>query len=344
MTNPVITKARSSWLALSPASRLAIAYVSILLTLSLVFSAALYSLATAQLTGGLRHQYNRLQQPASPFLRPPQDGRQFRIELDSAKAALALQLIYFNIVILAGGSALSFLLAKQTLKPIEDALEAQTRFAADASHELRTPLTTMQTEIEVLLRARSISKVDAVLMLKSNLEEVEKLRALSDGLLRLARGERGMKLDSIKVCGIVGAATERIKGLAKQKEVSITSDIPNIKVVGDSESLIELLVILLDNAIKYSPSKSIIEVVGSHQGNNAVISVNDAGKGIAVEDLPYIFDRFYRADKSRTKDSVEGFGLGLSIAQQIALLNHGEISVASEISKGSTFSVRLPLA
>ena len=332
---------------LSPAARLATAYVAIIMVISISFSAALYHLSADQLSESLHHQYLRYR----PFfysrlLTPPGQPVPMHLqdELDSGTGHLEIELVYFNLVILLLASSASYLLAKRTLRPIEDALEAQSRFTADASHELRTPLTAMQTEIEVALRDPKLTEAQAKKLLASNLEEVAKLRALSDGLLRLAREDgNGLVAIPVSLVNVADLAVDRVKRAAHAGRITIDNGATAVTALGDEQSLTDLVVILLDNAIKYSSPESTVQISTKHHGQQAILAVTDHGAGIAAAELPHIFERFYRADPSRSKDQVEGYGLGLSIARKIAQLHHGTIEVSSTAGKGSTFTVKLPL-
>lgn len=329
---------------LSPAIKLTMAYVGILMLISLFFSVVLYNLAGTQIESSLRRQYVKLN-PGNTIVVPraPSSVR-VEEEVDNARANLLLELVYFNAIILGLSGFISYLLAKQTVKPIQDALEAQSRFTADASHELRTPLAAMQTEIEIALRGNKLTVKESRGLLVSNLEEVAKLRSLSDGLLRLARADsdgKNLIMSKTDLVSVVLEATKRVQSSAKNKQINIISQIKSGSVLADSESLIDLVVILLDNAIKYSAPKSKVRISHSVSANHVRLIVADAGEGISKKDLEHIFERFYRADSSRSKNSTKGYGLGLSIAAKIAQLNCGSISVKSAVAKGSRFTVVL---
>lgn len=221
----------------------------------------------------------------------------------------------------------------------------QSRFAADASHELRTPLAVMQAEIDVVLRKSDLSLPRAKKALKSNYEEVSKLKQLAEGLLTLtsdSHGDHGFS--EVSLDDITNGAMNRVLKQAQDKSLSITDTMPKLKVKADNQSLVRVVTILLDNAIKYSPTKSHIYIEGKTEGKFVLLSVRDEGPGIRATDIKHIFERFYRADTSRTKQKIEGYGLGLSIAQKITRQNHGEIEVSSTLGKGSTFTVKLPAA
>ncbi|MEZ6330894.1 MAG: HAMP domain-containing sensor histidine kinase [Candidatus Saccharimonadales bacterium] len=329
--------------------RLAGLYLAIIMSISIFFSVTIYSLSINELGRGLRG-------PRSVIVRPVGPGFSEEIKNDilrersvlytEAKERVLARLIVINIFILIGGGALSYYLAVRTLKPIEEAREAQNRFTADASHELRTPITAMLTENEVTLMDPKLSLQDAKRQLASNIEELQRLSALSDGLMRIAGLEnRTLQKMDVSLQDIVDNAIHSIQTVASAKFIDIDKHPKksNVTIHGDSFSLQEVFTILLDNAVKYSNKNTKISVnIQKHQ-NEVTVDVVDKGMGIPGKDVPYIFDRFYRADSSRTHQSVQGHGLGLSIAKDIITKHGGTISVKSTPKKGSVFSVRLPL-
>jgi signal transduction histidine kinase len=236
-------------------------------------------------------------------------------------------------------------LARLTLKPIEEAMETQNRFTADASHELRTPLTAMRTEIEVALRDRELGLNESKKLFESNLEEIGKLESLSSALLKLAKnGDTKLALEKVNLAEIITEAYEKVEREAEKKSIMIDFDANkygDLEINGDRLSLTELFVILLDNAIKYSSEKSKISINIEKDHDKTIIRVKDHGVGINHSDLPYIFNRFYRADSSRSKEKVSGYGLGLSIAKQIVELHSGNITVVSKPGKGTEFTVKI---
>jgi len=319
----------------------------ILMAISTVFSVVLYSFAERELSTSLQQQYVRIYDLADlEGSTPPYSPWQIRNELKAAQGRLIFELAYFNLIILILGSGVSYWLAKRTVRPIEEALEAQSRFTADASHELRTPLAAMQTEIEVAKRDKNLTKAETQKLLDSNLEEVGKLRALADGLLRLARNDTAqLAVEPVSLAAVAEAAVKRVAILAKEKGITIKRHTKaDVVVQGSSQGLTDIAVILLDNAIKYSPAKTTVVLAVSRQGRQGCITVSDEGPGIAEEDLPHIFERFYRADASRTRNQVEGHGLGLSIARKIADLHEGKIEASNRSGKGAEFRLALPLA
>jgi len=323
-------------------------YLALILLLSVCFSITLYQVSVDELDRGLHRQAVVLDE--SPIFgqigfQEPNFDQIRQDQVSESKNHIIWNLVYFNLSVLFLGGLASYFLARRTLQPIEESLESQNRFTADASHELRTPLTAMKSEIEVALRDKELSLAESKDLLKSNLEEVERLSLLSSSLLKLAGQTNRLDPASLQGCllsEIIDKAIDAAK--AKERKAVIIKEIQDGSLKADGWSLTELLTILIDNAIKYSPKEAEITIKAHTDHRFAYISVADKGMGIKALDLPHIFDRFYRADPSRSKDRVEGYGLGLSIAQKIADLHHGRIEVTSELGRGSTFKVILPVA
>lgn len=167
----------------------------------------------------------------------------------------------------------------------------------------------------------------------------------SDSLLILSKAQVSQKdlmLKKVSLNLIINKAIDKIAIFAKQKNTNIKQSISNITLNADEEKLVRLIVILLDNAIKYSKNGSTVIISVKRTDHKAKIEIKDNGYGISKEDLPFIFDRFYRADKSRSK--TEGYGLGLSIAKKIVDLHKGSIYVNSTHGKGATFTILLPIS
>ncbi len=265
-------------------------------------------------------------------------------DLDRAKNYVVMRLIVINGIIIAASGVAAWILAGKTLSPIEASLEEQKRFTADASHELKTPLTSLRTELEVALRDKKLNLAAAKKLLKSNLEDVVSLTTLSENLMKLNRYSQNLDVAHTKTDfnDTLGEAIKKMSFLARKKDIKISDKTGNIKLSGDRQSLTELFTILLDNAIKYSPEKSVVKITSSRSRHKVTVEIADQGIGIAKADIPHLFDRFYRADTSRSKNTSEGFGLGLAIAREIVEGHHGEIQVKSKIGIGTTFSITLP--
>ncbi len=266
--------------------------------------------------------------------------------INLAKHRFSVQLIFINGIILILSGTAGYFLAGKTLYPIEEMVREQKRFIADASHELRTPLTSIKTEAEVALRDNNLKLSEAKELLKSNLQEADKMKGLTDYLLSLSKYEANivdMKMEKVNLSEILKTAVEKNLPLAKAKHIMINQDLKNITLKGNYQSLVELFSIVINNSIKYSPDKSVIKVSCTIYRKKADIKISDQGMGISKKDLPHIFDRFYRSDTSRSKSDTDGFGLGLAIAKSIAEVHQGNINVQSTVNKGSVFNIILPL-
>lgn len=262
-----------------------------------------------------------------------------RLQEDQVRAKLNLYVFWINFGALVLGGLGSYWFAGRTLRPIEEAHDAQKRFASDASHELRTPLTAIKTENEVFLRQKDFTKDDAKDLIKSNLEEVDRLERLATNLLSLTEFENAsLKLVKLPVTEVI----EEAVALVRRTHSNATFDmavVPQL-VWGEKTSLVQLVHILLDNACKYGPSGKPVTITGELRDGGYKLTVSDKGKGIAAEDLPHIFDRLYRGDKARSSQ-ISGHGLGLALAKRIAAANRATITAANAPKGGAVFTVGL---
>lgn len=230
---------------------------------------------------------------------------------------------------------------QQAYEQVEDALGAQRRFVADASHELRTPLTTIRSNAAFLSQYPDVTADDRMAALHQISQEAERMSRLVQGLLTLARADSGqsIKLAPMFLIPIVEDAVSQAKSLSKGSHSFEIALGDTKEISGDQDSMRQLVLILLDNAIKYTPPGGKIGVRLESQNNQAVFTVSDTGIGISSEDIPHIFERFFRADRSR---KAGGTGLGLAIAKWIVEQHGGTISVSSAPGQGSIFTVVLP--
>lgn len=323
-------------------------YLLIIMGVSSVFSYAIYSQIDRELSQfevARQLRQSRLQTEFEIFgIPPPNEYEDSMDVIYQARNRIIVTLGFINLGIffIAGGAG--YFLAGRTLKPIQDMIDDQHRFVTDASHELRTPLTSLKTSIEVNLREKKLSTEQAKDVLRSNLEEVNTMQALSDDLMLLAQYQRphDLSFSTHHIKEIISYGIFHVSALSKAKKISVHTAGEDYVLEGDKKNLQTLLMIFLENAIKYSPKYSNVRVETKKKDGKVIISISDQGIGIAKEDLPYIFERFYRAEKSRSRSDTSGYGLGLSIAQKIIQMHQGEISVKSEKDHGSTFTITLP--
>ncbi len=233
------------------------------------------------------------------------------------------------------------------LDRIERTVESQRRFTADASHELRSPLSRLRIELEVALRRpRTLADYEAVL--RSALEEVERLSRLTEELLMLARLDAGEVVARpdvpVALAPLVEAELNRLKPEADARQITVAvAAPPEVAVQAPADTLGLVIANLLQNALKFSPPTGRVTVTLRPEGTEAVLSVANSGPGIPPEDLPRVFERFYRGTRSRSPD-LPGVGLGLAISRAIVDAYGGRIAVKSTRRAGTTFTVRLPLA
>jgi heavy metal sensor kinase len=233
----------------------------------------------------------------------------------------------------------------EMIRRLHESFARVRQFSADASHELRTPLTVVRGEIELALRTKK-SPEEYRRVLESTLEETLRLTSIIDNLLILAKADRGRvesDLSEVDLQHLVDEVFEDCNILAEAKNISLSlrTNMP-VTLVGDKGRLHQLLLNLVDNAVKYTPPGGQVTLSLDKRGNLAVFEVADTGIGIPLEEQGKIFDRFYRVDKARSRE-LGGTGLGLSIAKWIAELHRGSITVTSSPQKGSVFTVELPV-
>ncbi|KMY55004.1 histidine kinase [Bacillus sp. FJAT-27231] len=253
-----------------------------------------------------------------------------------------LAVLFFGVALF-----MSRYMSKKAMIPISQAFARQREFVGDASHELRTPLSIMLSSINAIEMTDSMEEDPFVRKLLVNMKtEVKRMTKLVSDLLVLARSDSGIIEHQLKPFDFRPTAekvVESVYPLAQEKKISLDFDTPPaVPVSGDPERLTQLLYILLDNAIKYTPDEGKVNLSLTMDKRELSITVQDTGIGIEPEDCTRIFDRFYRSDKSRSR-AMGGHGLGLSIAKWIVTIHGGTIGVDSKLRKGSTFIVRLPI-
>ncbi len=326
--------------------KLTLSYLSVLMVISLIFSAVVYRIGSNNLVFGLSRESRELS-ISFPIFNGTRFGQLNPADLAAGRAHLLDELILTNLIVLVSAGLISYWLARETLKPIEAAHEQQKRFVADASHELRTPLTALRMESEVALLDDQLDTKALRRVITSNIEEASKLETLINNLMRLSlleaeKQQRQFTMQDLKP--LAKEAIDQIKSQADAKNISVSIRSPSkatFKVKGDHDSLIQLLVIFLDNAIKYSPKQTHVVLSLAHTSDYVSIKITDQGHGIKAGHLEHVFDRFYRADASRSNES--GFGLGLSIAKLITDIHQAIITITSAPGKGTTVQVDFPI-
>lgn len=306
--------------------RLALSYLAVIMTLSLVFSVIIYAVTSTQL--------NRELPPDDHIKQSADIEDQFHHRLErrdnETREMVVISLIALNGAMLIFGYWLSLVLARRTLAPIERSIEQQAQFVSNASHELRTPLAALLLSNEIAMRKRVLTDEKARQVLSQNVEEIKKLTNLSNSLLDLAKSEKEV--------------IRQYSQVAKAKQVKIFHDIPDgQKVTLQVNAARQILSILVDNAIKYAPQKvGEVKIWVRLNKNSVEFIVKDNGPGISSNDQKHIFERFYRADAARTRTDASGYGLGLAIAKTLADRCGYTIRIKSKPSAGAEFILVIP--
>jgi signal transduction histidine kinase len=230
----------------------------------------------------------------------------------------------------------------QTLERLEVLFTSQQRFLADVSHELRTPLTVIKGNVDLMRRMKQFDSES----LTSIDQEAGRLTRLVGGLLMLAQAESGklpLNLKPVELDLLITEVFQEMRIIAGNKVHVHLNEIDQMVVNGDRDRLKQVLINLVANAIQYTPQDGDVFLSLANVGDQARIICRDTGPGIPAEDLPHIFERFYRAEKSRTRSKATGFGLGLSITHWIVEHHGGHIEVDSKEGQGTTFAIWLPL-
>jgi signal transduction histidine kinase len=230
------------------------------------------------------------------------------------------------------------------IERLEEALDHNHRFSADASHELRTPLTIIRGELEDLMQMPSLPP-EAVEGIGSALEESYRMSRIVHSLMTISRldcGGEKIEMLPVDLVGIARSTMDHMSLLAEEKHILLRCEHePAVFVTGDAMRLKQVMVNLIDNAIKYTPDGGVVKVTLAAEGSLAVLTVSDTGIGIPADALPFVFDRFFRADKARTRES-GGTGLGLSIVKSICGVHNGSASVQSIEGRGTIVRIDLP--
>ncbi len=273
---------------------------------------------------------------------------QLLINIDSEKNLVTgyFQIIIIAIIVVCILSIIaSYLVSKRTLKPVSESLEKQMEFVQNVSHELRTPLTIIQAKQELLLQEPNAKIIDKSEDISLTLNETKRLSKLVKDLLILSRADSNkikLQKENINIDEYIKEIVTPYLEIAQMQEKEIILNFNyKMDVDVDTNKFYQLMIILLDNAIKYTEEKDKIEISTYLKDNKCVIEVKDTGIGVSDEGLSRIFERFYREDKARNRET-GGTGLGLSIANLIVSEHGGTIKAAHNKPKGTIFTIRLP--
>jgi signal transduction histidine kinase len=264
---------------------------------------------------------------------------------ESALTSLLTLLLSIGGTALLGAGLGGLFLANRALAPARLAWANQQRFIADASHEMRTPLTLLRADAEVLLREHGSQESDDVFLLENIVAETNHMATITTNLLMLARLDNSpshQEHEVVNMAKIVLKGVQRVQASAEQRKIALQEEhTDQPRVIGDPLLLEQVVLILLDNAIKYNRDGGSVNVRTTVAGEQVLLEVRDNGIGISAEHLPYLGQRFYRADKARSR-AAGGTGLGLSIAQSIVAAHGGQLTLNSVIEQGTIATLTLP--
>lgn len=316
-------------------------YLLVIMTISFMFSAVIYGMLGREIDRFERLHRIRIQTHMNTprVIEPDSELTQ---ELRT-RILLFLGVVNGGIFLAAGG--FGYILSGRTLRPIQEMVEEQNRFVSDASHELRTPLTSLKTAMEVYLRGKNPDPDETQTLIRESIAEVDKLHKLAASLLTLAHLQ-DQPVDSyetvVSIPEVLESLKKRMTPLAAKKDIAIAiAAETDALVLGSFDALLQVFTILTDNAIKYSPHGSQVQITQKIKDKCVSISVSDEGPGIDGKHKKSIFRRFYRISASR-EEGEKGYGLGLSIAEKITKEHKGSISIKNVKPHGSEFVVRLP--
>lgn len=324
----------------SRTGKLALTYLAIIMAMTILFSVIIYSVASRQFDRPLETHGSQRMMNAPSDLMAVLDQR-----AADARADLFFNLLVLNLGMFAFGLWFSTYLAERTMEPIERALNEQIQFVSDASHELRTPLTALGSLNEVVLRRKKkITDAEARELAAQNMSETNKLYMLTTSLLGLVNADRQqVPVGPVDLQRAVSDAMEHVIVAAQEKSITVDDTTPKVQVLSQHEQLMQVMKILLENAVKYSHEGDTVRIYTSTHGTTLTLHVADTGIGIAEHDIPHIFNRFYRAEQSRSKSDHDGFGIGLAIAKTISDQMDMNIRVKSKPGDGADFRIDLPL-
>ncbi len=317
-------------------ARLKLTLWYILLLFLLLFISSLAGVFAEQ------RSFDRIQEALGDPVQRPRLTALLERRLSEFESQFIRRLLVLDIFLFLIGAAGCYYLSSATLKPIAKMIAAQQEFASDASHKLRTPLAIIGMEVEALERTQKNIPTTYHSVFTTITEEAARMREIVESLLSQVRVASGQPITHVvDLTHILKVTTKRMRGLAEKKNLKLTYHPTNtVKLQSRERKLDELFRVLLDNAIKYTPSQGTIDVDLTTNKSHVIVFIKDTGIGIPESDLPHIFKRFYRGTRTT---QYQGSGLGLAMAKQIVTEHGGQIEVTSTVNKGTTFTIKLPI-
>lgn len=263
-----------------------------------------------------------------------------------AEEVLEFRVVLADIIILIVVCIVSYALTEIALRPIREARNRERRFLADAAHELRTPLSIMRTGNEVVLRGEKNLPPRVARQFTENIEEIDALTRMVNGLLTLTSKKQVVRADAsvIHIADLLERLIQKFHSLGTEKGITLSLDIGHTRDVcivrGDYDTLSRAIENVIENAIKYTPARGLVNITLTLHNVYAVIEVKDTGIGISPDDLPHVTEPFFRADVARAES--DGSGLGLSIVAETVDAFSGNLLVTSEFGRGTTVTISLP--
>jgi two-component system sensor histidine kinase CiaH len=299
-----------------------------------------------QLKGYIKHEYDTFK-----YIKVIKEYGFFLVFLDTGIENAIFSKLFLTIIVIAVISLIlvlliSIYLSGKAIKPVKESWERQTSFVSDASHELRTPLAAIKTNLEIVMDNTEESVDNQNKWLGNIDKEIIRMTKMVTELLMLARYDMKNEImvsDRFNISNAVKHMMEVFTPLLNKKSIQLISKVePDIIIIGNEGRINQLFTILLDNAMNYTSTKGLIEICLKRTGKHCDLTVKDTGEGIPEEETYKVFERFYRVDKSRSRNT-GGSGLGLSLAKLIVKEHKGNITVKSKLGEGTEFCVHIPI-
>ncbi len=327
-------------------------YLVILMIITLGFSSVVYFAVTSIATRALTSQSIRFENEFKDcvIIQQPKrfGGKADIIALKEIQEKTFNILVWVNLTIFVSAGILGYVLAGETLKPIEDMMEKQKRFVSDAAHELKTPITAIKTDFEVTLRTKKPDIAEFKDSLTRGLEEIQHLNLLTEKLLKQSKytyiKNSVVNAEKVEIHSLLSELIEKYRTLGKRENIILSEKSQDYFVKGNRNELKEVFSNIIENALKYSAINKDINITVNKASAIISVSIKDQGMGISEEDLKHIFEPFFRSDNSRTDSNKNGYGLGLAIVKEIIEKHQGKIVAKSTINEGSEFIVQIPQA